>query len=212
MRILTVVASLSIFIVGCQSGPIKEATVWHSTITKDEFTDQVTKMVTMGEWASSKVIVTQSLKFYPFVGTQDGTLFVGIRSGGRFRIPTGTVQIRVDDNPAWTIAPDETPISMLPKSPTIPIKIIPDSNGIANKTINSTQEATMQMISRMSSPYTAATGQKARDIINQMLKGKVIKYRIIGVNQPASSTGEVRIDDSFTKSLVEIGLSPASLN
>ena len=44
-------------------------------------------------------------------------------------------------------------------------------------------------ITRSVSPYTAATGQKAADILAQMKSGRRLIYRVMGANT-ASSTGE----------------------
>lgn len=43
-----------------------------------------------------KRVFRPRLRYYPFVGVENGEICVGVRSSGRCRIPTGTVQIRVD--------------------------------------------------------------------------------------------------------------------
>lgn len=195
--LVQVVAGL--LLVGCAAtGP-----VWKPVSNFDEFTDVSTKMVTVGEYAGGRLVVTQSLKYYPFVGIQNGELFVGIRSGGRFRVPTGTVQIRIDANPAWTIAPDETPVALAPSLPTIQMDGMPQSVDMA-----SLQKQALSNATKMMSPYTAATGDKAKSIIRQMLNGKIIKYRTVGMNQAASTTGEVKLDASFVEALKSVGINP----
>lgn len=69
----------------------------------------------------------------------------------------------------------------------------------------------MENMTKIMSPYTATTGDKAKSIIKEMLLGKVIKYRTVGMNQAASTTGEAVIDGSFLKSLREIGINPENL-
>lgn len=193
-------------LMGCQNGGgMASGSLWQSTTHKDEFTDKVTQMVTIGEGLSNQVIVTRSLRYYPFVGTLDGTLFVGIRSGGRYRIPTGTVQMRIDDNAAWTISPEETPLSLVPKMPAL-------EQQAGNPSLTEIQSKAMANAMKISSPYTAATGDKAKEILRQMMSGKIVKYRTVGINQAASTTGEAAIDASFLKSLADIGITPESVN
>ncbi len=202
MKKILVQVVAGLLLVGCAAtGP-----VWKPVSNVDEFTDVSTMMVTVGEYAGGSFVVTQSLKYYPFVGTQNGKLFVGVRSGGRFRVPTGTVQVRIDANPAWTITPDETPVALVPSVPTMQMEGMPQSVDMA-----SLQKQAMANVTKMMSPYTAATGDKAKRIIRQMLNGKVIKYRTVGMNQAASTTGEVKLDASFIEALKSIGVDPKSL-
>ena len=153
-------------------------------------------MVTVGSVYINGNAYTQVGKFYPFIGQKKGQLYVGLRSGGTYRIPTGTVQFRIDDNEAFTITPDETPADLIPG------------------TVGEAQETQAEMMVNMAkilSPYTAATGEKARLIIKQMLGGKLLKFRTIGLNQAASSTGEAPLDTSLSEALVQVGIDPASL-
>lgn len=197
-------------VAGCQT----TGQVWNSVIGKDEFTDKVTKMVTIGEFASSDVIWTKSRRLYPFVGIQDGEIYVGIRSGGRYRLPAGTVQIRIDNNESWTISPEETPIYLAPQVPAL----VPQSPGSPQRPESAVLDTASKMqaqmnanITKIMSPYTAVTGDKARAILKQMVKGKIIKYRQVGYNQASSTIGEVRIDESFLAALREIGIDPSSI-
>ena len=197
MKLYTLGISI-ILLAGCVSIPKNSnhtGSLWVTVSSKDEFTDQTTKMVTVGERRSNHLLITQSLHFYPFVGVQNGEIYVGVRSGGPVRIPVGTIQLRIDDNPAWTITPAETPVFLAPNTPAV---------------VNSMQEQIMNNMSKAMSPYTATTGDKARRIIKEMVHGRRIKDRHVGFNQAASTTGEVEIDGSFIKSLKEIGINPES--
>lgn len=190
-KIILAIAT-AVLLSGCQTVPGK---LWVASVTTDQFTDTQTKMVTVGSFQSKGTLYTEAGKYYPFVGVKNGVTYVGIRSGGRFRIPTGTVQIRIDGNPAWTITPEETPADLIPGT-------VPAANAPAGVT-----NEMMANISKILSPYTAATGKKADDIIKQMSTGKVIKYRTVGLNQAASTTGEVNIDASFNEAIRSIGIS-----
>ncbi|NHC62582.1 hypothetical protein [Paenalcaligenes suwonensis] len=207
LALLIIAASL---LTGCQSAMHAGAgSVWAVTKNQDQFTDVETKMVTVGEGLSDSFIFTRSLNYYPFVGTQDGELFVGIRSGGSYRIPTGTVQIRIDANKTWTISPDETPIYLAPT--TLPTTTPTDLDEKTATNVAMIQAEAMKNMTKAMSPYTAATGEKAKNILREMVAGKTIKYRTVGMNQAASSTGEVHINDSFLESLKAIGIDPENI-
>lgn len=198
-----------IALTGCQApgqAPVFEKN-WTVLVTKDEFTDEVTKLVTVGEGLSDKFFITKPFRYYPFVGTIDGELYVGIRSGGFYKIPTGTVQIRVDDNEAWTIGPEETSIQLVPLLPS-PSEVSVDATTID---VGKLQADMMENMSKIMSPFTATTGDKAKAIIKEMLNGKKIKYRTVGLNQAASTVGETIINSSFASSLREIGIDPDNL-
>ena len=177
-----------------QNAPSK---AWVVSSHTDEFTDSVTQMIIGSTTNGHRFFATQTASFYPFVGKKDGKLYVGVRSGGSYRIPTGTVQLRIDGNPAWTITPDETPASLVP--------------GTANSN-NSVSQETMRSMTKILSPFTAAVGDKAVKIIKQMAAGNLLKYRTVGMNQAASTTGEVPLDTSFAHGLAQLGVDRASLS
>ena len=187
---------------GCASG-----SVWKATGSTDEFTDKTTMMVTTGDFSAGSSIVTSSLKFYPVVRKEGGEVYVGLMSGGRFKIPVGTVQLRIDQNEAWTITPQETPVSLMPDAPQYALNLPPDQAAI----VKGAQDQAMMNVTQMMSPYTITGGDKAKKILKQMLSGKTLKYRTVGINQAASTTGEVVIDPSLSESLRLIGIDPVSL-
>ncbi|MEE4632291.1 hypothetical protein V2K98_02005 [Pseudomonas alliivorans] len=187
---------------GCASGP-----VWKATGSTDEFTDKTTMMVTTGDFSTGGSIVTSSLKFYPVVRKEGGQIYVGLISGGRFKIPVGTVQLRIDQNEAWTITPQETPVSSMPAAAQYVLNLPPEQAAI----VKNAQEQAMINATQMMSPYTITGGDKAKKILRQMLSGKVLKYRVVGINQAASTTGEVELDPSLAESLRLIGINESSL-
>lgn len=182
-------------------------TVWKATGTTDEFTDKTTMMVTTGNFTAGSSIITSSLKFYPVVRKEGGEIYVGLMSGGRFKIPVGTVQIRIDQNEAWAITPQETPVGLVPASPELALGLPPEQAELIKKT----QAQAMENVYKMMSPYTITGGDKAKSILRQMLAGQVLKFRTVGINQAASTTGEVVLDESLAQSLRIIGIDPKSL-
>lgn len=181
--------------------------VWKATGTTDEFTDKTTMMVTTGNYTAGSSIITSSLKFYPVVRKEGGEIYVGLMSGGRFKIPVGTVQIRIDQNEAWTITPQETPMGLVPASPELALGLPPEQAELIKKT----QAQAMENVYKMMSPYTITGGDKAKSILRQMLAGQTLKFRTVGINQAASTTGEVVLDESLAQSLRLIGIDPKSL-
>lgn len=128
------------------------------------------------------------------------------RSGGTYRFPTGTVQILIYDNKAWTINPEETPIYLA-----LALQSSPDLMENQSDYIQEIQKKSMENVTKIMSPYTTTTGKKEKAILKEIISGKIIKYRTVGLNQAASTTGEVIIDDSFTQSLKEIGIDPNNI-
>lgn len=200
-RTIALVAA-AIALGGCASG-----SVWKATGTTDEFTDKTTMMVTTGDFTAGSSIITSSLKFYPVVRKEGGEIYVGLMSGGRFKIPVGTVQLRIDQNEAWTITPQETPVSMMPEAPQYALNLPPEQAEL----VKNAQAQAMTNMAQVMSPYTIAGGEKAKKILKQMLVGHTLKYRTVGINQAASTTGEVEIDPSLAQSLRLIGIDPAAL-
>jgi hypothetical protein len=187
---------------GCASG-----SVWKATGSTDEFTDKTTMMVTSGDFSAGTSIITSSLKFYPVIRKEGGELYVGLMSGGRYKIPVGTIQMRIDQNEAWTITPQETPVSMVPAMPEIALGLPAEQQEMIKKA----QAQSVENVYKMMSPYTVAGGAKARSILKQMLAGQNMKYRTVGINQAASTTGDIVLDESLASSLRLIGVNPDSL-
>ncbi|MEE6443780.1 MULTISPECIES: hypothetical protein, partial [Pseudomonas] len=153
---------------------------------------------------------TLAYDFFRFLYSpqEDGEIYVGIMSGGRLKVPVGTVQLRIDQNDAWTITPQETPVSMAPSIPMAPLVTL---QGEQAALVNNAQEQAMKSTSQLMSSYTVTGGDKAKQILKQMVSGHMIKYRTVGINQAASINGEAVIDPSLVKSLREIGIEPDHL-
>ena len=191
---------------GCSSTPQPEIK-WVTNFQVDEFTDKSTCTVTTGSLYVGKLSYTYNNHFYPFVENKDGEVRVGVMSGGNVKIPVGDIQIRVDSNPAWTITTAETPLDYVPEATKSTMSQY--TKGMTEqqqKLAETTYQATMETAVRTMSPYTAATGEKALEIIKQMKGGANLKYRVIGLNQAGSSVGEFKLDDSFVKGLIKCGV------
>lgn len=202
MKGIAVVLFASVLLGGCATG-----TVWKVTGSRDPFTDQTTEMVTTGDFQSSSLIYTSSLNFYPIVRKEGGEIYVGLMSGGSFKVPVGTVQMRIDQNEAWTITPQETPLSMAPAAPQANIGLTAEQA----EAMKNIQSQYMDNFNKLMSPYTLAGGDKAKAILRQMVSGNTLIYRTVGINQAGSTTGEARLDESLRQSLQAIGIDPGTL-
>jgi hypothetical protein len=123
-------------------------------------------------------------------------------SGGRIKVPVGTVQLRIDQHEAWTISPQETPVSLLPEVPQYALNLPPEQAEL----VKNAQAQAMTSAAQAMSPYTVTGGDKAKAIIKQMAAGHMLKYRTVGLNQAGSTTGEVTLDASFVQSLKQVGI------
>lgn len=202
MKGIIAVLAAAVALGGCAAGPR-----WQATGTTDEFTDKTTMMVTTSEFPASGSIVTRSLHFYPVVRKEGDEIYVGLMSGGRFKIPVGTVQLRIDQNESWTITPQETPVSMMPSAPQYALNLPPEQAAL----VKQAQDQAMLNVTQLMSPYTVTGGEKAKKILKQMLAGQTLKYRTVGINQAASTTGEAVIDPTLAESLRAIGINPGAL-
>jgi hypothetical protein len=92
-------------------------------------------------------------------------------------------------------------------------KAMADSMAISNQMLANAmmnmeeiQKNTQEFMTKSLSPFTAATGDKAKAIIKEMFYGRNMIYRTVGYNQANSTEGEVIIDDSFRRAMEQIGM------
>lgn len=202
---------------------LPQGDTWVAIPQVDRFVDIPTKMVTIGEGNTTSLLWTKSKHFYPFVGLRGDEILFGIRSGGQYKLPVGAVQVRIDGNKTWDISPEETPVYLIPGQATIHMpateidtstdagKRMAESIAASQAIMKGAQESSREYIAKTLSPFTAATGDKAKTIIREMLAGRKMIYRSVGYNQAASSEGEVLIDDSFIKAVSQIGITRGML-
>jgi hypothetical protein len=156
-------------------------------------------------YTGSGHVYTYAAHYYPFAAVKNGQIRFGVKCGGTIPIPVGSVQIRIDDNPAWTISSSETPVDLVPQA-SVGQQPKTAPGEADDDTFNQMYNMSMKGMARIMSPFTATTGEKAQAIINQMAKGRKLKYRTIGMNQAASTTGEYAIDESFVDGLIKCGI------
>ncbi|MEL1220074.1 hypothetical protein TVA88_13295 [Aeromonas hydrophila] len=192
-------------ITACASHAPKQT--WIVVTDTDQFTDKTTCTVTTGTFYAGDIVYTLDGNYYPYIQKDDSNIIIGVKSGGKIKIPVGNIQLRVDANPVWTITTDET---MLLESsagvyaqPPVYAENLSDEQ---KKAFAETYKAAMNSTTKIMSPFTSTTGDKAKTILAEMLRGQKLIYRTVGLNQAASSTGEVLLDNSLKASLSQCGI------
>jgi hypothetical protein len=192
---------LVLFLSACAS------TNWSAKNYQDEFTDQKTCRVVYGtDFGKGIVKGMGGIHYYPFIEIgPDGVVF-GIHND--YDVPVGDVQIRVDGNSFIAISQSETPLRLSSSAYEIDTSYMKDIEGIDAEAMQNSMNATMENVQKMSSPYTATTGEKAEKIISELRVGKMMKMRIIGfgVNSAASTTGEYALGEEFRQALAGCGI------
>lgn len=196
----------AVLISGCGSNLTASKVEWITVKNTDKFTDKSTCAVTVGSFYSQGSVYTASNHYYPYIEAVDGNLRVGVRSGGRFLIPVGDVQIRIDQNPAWTISTGETPLDYVPEGQLKAMQAAAPQDPHQQQIVANAYKTAMESTARAMSPFTAATGDKARSILSQMRSGHSMIYRTVGLNQAASTTGEYALDQSLETALRQCGI------
>lgn len=176
---------------------------WQVVSTQDEFTDQRSCKIDYdsGYIKDIRRKVNGGIHYYPFVEKVNNTVIFGVQ--GDYKIPVGDVQIRIDNNKAISISYTETPVFYSATSKAkVDISYL-KSEGIDNKILQSNIDEMMANVQKISSPFTATSGDKARLIIDQMKKGKLLKMRVIGfgTNSVSSNSGEYLLGEKFVDAL-----------
>jgi len=197
---------LALILTGCATG-LAPRVEWVATLKMDAFTDQKTCSVTVGSLYTRNSVYSYTNLYYPYIDVVNGDIRVGIKSGGKYKIPVGDVQLRIDNNKAWVISSSETPLDYVPKGAFNNMAQYYQNLPEESRTlIQDAYKETMKATSRAMSPFTATTGEKAAKILQEMLIGKNIKYRTVGLNQAASSIGEYKLDSSLKSALLKCGV------
>jgi hypothetical protein len=203
MKYIPILLTLSIM-AGCASTTPKVQ--WVASSEFDRFTDETACSVSVGSLYTETSVYTYTNHYYPFIEVVNDELRVGLKSGGKYKIPVGDAQLRVDSNKAWDITMSETPVSVKPNAQmdimTQYAKGLPKEQ---QQLVIDSYKAAMSSTGQMLSPFTVATGDKAKAILNEMLNGKVLIYRTLGFSQVStvggSTTGEYLLDDSLKAAL-----------
>ena len=183
-------------------------TTWTSKKSIDEFTDTGScKIIYGSDFDKGFNKGLGGIHYYPFIEKVNGEIIFGVQ--GDYKIPVGDVQIRIDKNQAITISYTETPV-FYSASTTQPVDLsyMKNIEGIDQKAMQASMDAAMKNVQKISSPFTATDGKKAKLIIEQMKNGTELKMRVIGfgTNSVQSSSGKYKIDHQLITALNECGI------
>lgn len=197
---------MAIALAGCSTNSNQLEVKWISVKNTDEFTDVSSCRVTVGSLYINKNVYTEVGKYYPFIEQVNGQLRVGLQSGGQYKIPVGNAQLRIDSNKTWDISTSETPLDLAPKLANFKPAYLDNLSDDQKAMVAASYESAMEVSAQAMSPFTATTGEKAKKIVKEMLAGKSLKYRTVGLNQAASSTGVYDLDMSLQNALTDCGI------
>lgn len=149
----------------------------------------------------------------------DHGLMIGVSSGGRFRLPTGTILWRVDQQPFREIRPEDGPAT---SGAALPAPAIPAGVDAATaKAVSDAMAMATRMAAGQSATSTFATGDTARAMLAELRAGHGLLYRSkaaasdMGLpDSGAFRVGQftqdgmkpVPVDDSLEVSLRECGI------
>ncbi|MGE3746446.1 MAG: hypothetical protein AB7G25_12200 [Sphingomonadaceae bacterium] len=192
----------------------KARNVWEVTRVTDPITSETSCVVAVYDqgWKSS---YSRFGYLYPMVETNSRFgLLVGISSGGKVRLPVGDILWRVDDKPYRQLrAMDNPRLSNTATSDTNP----------ASKAIIDVMALTTDLAASMTATSTVASGQKAQEMLAEMLSGASLMARAAAAapsyGLPSDTTFRVGqltkegikpfpIDESFRRGIEECGISP----
>lgn len=197
---------MAIALAGCSTNSNQPEVKWISVKNTDEFTDVSSCRVTVGSLYINKNVYTEVGKYYPFIEQVNGQLRVGLQSGGQYKIPVGNAQLRIDSNKTWDISTSETPLDLAPTLANFKPAYLDNLSDDQKAMVAASYELAMEVSAQAMSPFTATTGEKAKKIVKEMLAGKSLKYRTVGLNQAASSTGVYDLDMSLQNALTDCGI------
>lgn len=180
---------------GCAS------TSWNTQYRVDPFTDKQTCRVVRGTDFSRSFQRS-------FQGGYFSAEFVFENYHGQPRVgiimepaipAAGDLQIRVDSGEMMAISVSDTPLDTRPNTNTYTYEGMPAqvSDMVAN-----IQSDTL----KYASPYRLATDDKAKHIIQSILSGKSVMYRMVGVNAALTLTGTFKVDQSLKDAVRKCGL------
>lgn len=147
---------------------------WQATRTTDPVTGATRCVVTaLDYFGKSRYSRTGFL--YPVIEKHpDHGLLVGVSSGGRFRLPTGTILWRVDDRPFRELRAEDGPVTV-DTAVTAPAGTPQDP--VAAKAMADAMALTNRMIMSATATSTFAQGDRAKEMLAELLAGQGLLFR-----------------------------------
>jgi len=168
------------------------APTWYAADQYDKFKNESSCRASIGSESVGAFTYTFNGQYYPFIERTGDNVYVGISSvplaGANvttFRpsapIPVGDVELKVDGNETWVLAAAESPVHTVAGSSSELMRQQTQQQiaamAPANPQLAGSLAAMQDSMRGMTAPYTAASGDKARQIIDQMRAGRVVAFR-----------------------------------
>ena len=199
----------------------KPREVWSVARSSDPVTGITSCVITAYDTAAGMKFSRMGF-LYPIVENNPKLgLLVGVSSGGRYRLPTGDILWRVDGNPHRELrAADNPAISNASFG-----AAFKTGNEATDKQVQGVMAQTAQLTASLTATSTVASGDKAREMLAEMVVGQSLIYRQEAASPayglPTARTVEVGqytnkgqepffIDASFHRGLAECGIAPPS--
>ena len=200
----------------CASTP-ETAGRWTASASVDPITGVERCVVTVPDRSFGSAF-SRTGSLYPFVEQNSELgLMVGVSSGGRYRLPTGDIDWRVDDNPHHTLKAADTPST----GGTVASVSTEDMSDAQARAYEQSMEDIEGMVFSIQNGVTAAGGEKAEALLAELRAGSELRFRSKGaapsaglVSSSTYLTGRfengqlvpIILDESFEVALRQCGL------
>lgn len=191
---------------------------WQATRTTDPVTGATRCVVTALDYVG-KTRYSRTGFLYPVIEKHPvHGLLVGVSSGGRFRLPTGTILWRVDDRPFRELRAEHGPMTI--DTPAVP-PAGTDQNSVAAKAMADAMALSNRMILSATATSTFAQGETALAMLDEMRAGRGLLFRAkaaapetglpgTGMYRVGQFTNEglrpVPLDESLASALADCGI------
>lgn len=200
----------------CASTP-ETAGRWTASLSTDPITGVERCVVTIPDRSFGSAF-SRTGSLYPYVEQNSELgLMIGVSSGGRYRLPTGDIEWRVDDNSHHTLKAADTPST----GETIANVNIEDMSEAQAQAYEQSMDEIEGMVFSIQNGVTAAGGEKAQALLAELRAGSELRFRSKGsapsaglVSSSTYLTGRfengklvpILLDDSFELALRQCGL------
>lgn len=175
--------------------------LWAAFVTVDPSNNKSECIVSTNDFPSSDTAVTSKKIYYPFVQKKDGVLMVGVRSGGKNKVPVGNAKLRVDAHKPYEIFVTGAPTN----KPDLIAEIMKGNDSVfTTAQEKDSTESTQQPYQGVVPPITMVTDERAESLLAEMKSGRNLIYQAgLSKNVPGmeSSIGVVKFNESFLKAL-----------
>ncbi|MCW2370782.1 hypothetical protein [Sphingobium sp. B11D3D] len=155
----------------------KPPKTWQATRTTDPITGATSCVVSALDYVG-KLRYSRTGYLYPVIEMNSWHgLLVGVSSGGRFRLPTGTIVWRVDDQPFRELKPEDNPQG-------VSVSASPTANDAATKAMADAMAFSNKLIMSATATSTLASGEVAKAMLSELRAGQGLIFRAAAISSP----------------------------